>query len=122
MASQRCDSFRMSGAERRATLAAVAPGAGGSVAPGSQVVDGRTDVAADTRARIGALLTKHGYVGRTQGPPTGVRTVDLIFDAMETPNNLKILKGAVQAAAAEDVDVVVGLVPQDPRGAAWARR
>ncbi|MEV4348583.1 substrate-binding domain-containing protein [Actinoplanes sp. NPDC049596] len=112
----------MSGAERRATLAAVAREAGVSVPTVSKVVNGRTDVAADTRARIGALLAKHGYVGRTQGTPTGVRTVDMVFDAMETPNNLKILKGALEAAAAEDVDVVVGLVPQDPRGAAWARR
>jgi LacI family transcriptional regulator len=109
-------------AERRATLAAVAREAGVSVPTVSKVVNGRTDVAPDTRARISALLTRHGYVGRGQSPRAGVRTVDLVFDAMETPNNLKILKGAIDAAAAEDVDVVVGLVPEDPRGAAWARR
>ncbi|GAA0464246.1 LacI family transcriptional regulator [Paractinoplanes deccanensis] len=112
----------MSGAERRATLAAVAREAGVSVPTVSKVVNGRTDVAPQTRARISALLASHGYVGRATAAPTGVRTVDLVFDAMETPNNLKILKGALAAAAAEDVDVVVGLVPEDPRGAAWARR
>ncbi|XVV16152.1 LacI family DNA-binding transcriptional regulator [Actinoplanes sp. CA-131856] len=102
----------MSGDQRRATLAAVAREAGVSVPTVSKVVNGRTDVAPETRARIAALLTRHGYVGRAQAvAPAGVRTVDLIFDGMETPNNLKILRGAISAAAEEDVDVVVGLPP-----------
>ncbi len=89
----------------------------------SKVVNGRTDVAADTRARIETLLNRHGYVARGLGGAQPVaRTVDLVFDAMRTPNNLDILHGALEAAAAEDVDVVVGTVPRDPLGAAWARR
>ncbi|MFF5085374.1 LacI family DNA-binding transcriptional regulator [Actinoplanes sp. NPDC000266] len=108
----------MSGDQRRATLAAVAREAGVSVPTVSKVVNGRTDVAPETRARIAALLTRHGYVGRAQtAAAAGVRTVDLVFDGMETPNNLKILKGALSAAAEEDVDVVVGLAPARPQGA-----
>ncbi|SNY60904.1 LacI family DNA-binding transcriptional regulator [Paractinoplanes atraurantiacus] len=108
----------MSGDQRRATLAAVAREAGVSVPTVSKVVNGRTDVAPETRARIAALLTRHGYVGRAQAAaPAGVRTVDLVFDGMETPNNLKILKGAIGAAAEEDVDVVVGLAPARPQSA-----
>lgn len=114
----------MTGASaRRATLAAVASAAGVSVPTVSKVVNGRTDVAPETRARIGALLAQHGYIARGPGgAQSAVRTVDLTFDAMRTPNNLAIIRGAIEAASAEDVDVVVGLVPNDPLGAEWARR
>jgi LacI family transcriptional regulator len=109
--------------ERRATLAAVAHEAGVSVPTVSKVVNGRSDVAPETRARIGALLARHGYIARGPGgAQSAARTVELVFDAMETPNNLEIVRGAVEAATAEEVDVVVGLIPDDPLGAAWARR
>src|SRR5690349_20041414 len=108
---------------QRATLAAVAREAGVSVPTVSKVVNGRTDVAPETRARIESLLVRHGYVARGAGGAQPVaRTVDLVFDAMQTPNNLDIMHGALEAAAAEDVDIVVGTVPPDPLGAAWARR
>ncbi|MEV8510343.1 substrate-binding domain-containing protein [Actinoplanes sp. NPDC051475] len=108
---------------RRVTLAAVAREAGVSVATVSKVVNGRTDVASETRTRVGELLTRHGYVARGAGgvQPT-TRTVELLFDALQPPNNLEIARGAIEAAAAEDVDVVVGIVPDDPLGAAWTRR
>ena len=109
--------------DRRATLAAVARDAGVSVPTVSKVVNGRTDVAPETRARIGVLLAQHGYVARGPGgAQSAVRTVDLVFDAMQTPNNLEIVRGVIEAATADVVDVVVGLVPADPLGAAWARR
>jgi LacI family transcriptional regulator len=114
---------RQDASERRATLAAVAREAGVSVPTVSKVVNGRTDVAPETRARISALLARHGYVARGPGgTQPDVRTVDLVFDAMESPNNLEIVRGALEAATAEETDVVVGLVPDDPLGAAWARR
>jgi LacI family transcriptional regulator len=106
---------------RRATLAAVAREAGVSVSTVSKVVNGRTDVAPETRARIGALLATHSYVARGSAQ-SAVRTVDLTFDAMQTPNNLEIIRGAIETAAADDVDVVVGQIPDDPTGATWARR
>jgi LacI family transcriptional regulator len=109
--------------DRRATLAAVAREAGVSVPTVSKVVNGRTDVAPETRARIGVLLAQHGYIARGPGGvQSTVRTVDLVFDAMQTPNNLEIVRGVIEAATVEDVDVVVGFVPDDPLGAAWARR
>src|SRR5690349_2164642 len=93
--------------ERRATLAAVAREAGVSVPTVSKVVNGRTDVAPETRARIETLLRQHDYVARGPGgvqPAT--RTVELVFDAMLTPNNLEIQRGALEAASAEETDVV----------------
>ncbi len=107
----------------RATLAAVAREAGVSVPTVSKVVNGRTDVAPETRARIAVLLAQHGYVARGPGGvQSPVRTVDLAFDALRTPTSLEIVRGVLEAAAAGDVDVVVGFVPDDPLGAAWARR
>ncbi|MFI5896742.1 LacI family DNA-binding transcriptional regulator [Actinoplanes sp. NPDC051513] len=108
---------------QRATLSAVAREAGVSVPTVSKVVNGRTDVAPETRARIETLLVRHGYVARgAGGAQPAARTVDLVFDAMHTPNNVEMLRGALEAAASEDVDVVVGIVPDDPLGASWARR
>ncbi|MBL7255597.1 LacI family DNA-binding transcriptional regulator [Paractinoplanes lichenicola] len=108
---------------QRATLAAVAREAGVSVPTVSKVVNGRTDVASETRRRIEALLVRHGYVARgLGGAQPATRTVEVVFDAMRTPNNLDILFGALEAAAAGGVEVVVGTVPEDPLGAAWARR
>ncbi|MDY7086231.1 MAG: substrate-binding domain-containing protein [Actinomycetota bacterium] len=113
----------MSHEPQRATLAAVAREAGVSVPTVSKVVNGRTDVASETRRRIEALLVRHGYVARGLGGAQPVtRTVEVVFDAMRSPNNLDILHGALEAAGVESVDVVVGTVPQDPLGAAWARR
>ena len=54
------------GSARRATLAAVASAAGVSVPTVSKVVNGRTDVAPETRARISALLAEHGYIAGVQ--------------------------------------------------------
>jgi LacI family transcriptional regulator len=111
------------GEGRRATLAAVAREAGVSVPTVSKVVNGRTDVAPETRARIGVLLARHGYVARGPGGAQPVvRTAEVIFNAMRSPNNLEIVRGAIEAASAEEVDVVGGLVPDDPLGATWARR
>ncbi|WP_308121114.1 LacI family DNA-binding transcriptional regulator [Paractinoplanes bogorensis] len=108
---------------QRATLAVVAREAGVSVPTVSKVVNGRSDVSPETRARIETLLLRHGYVARgLGGAQPGSRTVEMVFDAMKTPNNLDILHGALEAATAEGVDVVVGTVPEDPLGAAWARR
>ena len=113
----------MSHEPQRATLAAVAREAGVSVPTVSKVVNGRTDVAPETRARIESLLVRHGYVARgAGGAQVAARTVELVFDAMQTPNNLDIMHGALEAASAEQVDVVVGILPEDPLGAAWARR
>lgn len=107
----------------RPTLAGVAREAGVSVATVSKVVNGRSDVAPGTRARIQALLAQHDYVARSSGGPrTGPRTIGLVFDAMRTPNNLEIIRGVTEAAADRDVAVVVGTVPEDRQGSAWARQ
>ena len=60
------------------TLAAVARDAGVSVATVSEVANGRTDLASETRARVGELLTRHGYVARGHALPTP--TIPVVAD------------------------------------------
>ncbi|MBP5872784.1 LacI family DNA-binding transcriptional regulator [Streptomyces scabiei] len=107
----------------RTTLTGVAEAAGVSVATVSKVVNGRSDVSPETRARVEQLLVEHDYVARGPGgAQSPVRTIDLTFDALVNPNNLVIAQGVIQAAGEAGVDVVLGTAPDDPLGAAWARK
>jgi LacI family transcriptional regulator len=108
---------------RRVTLTTVAQAAGVSVPTVSKVLNGRSDVAPDTRARIQQLLEDHGYAARNHtSAPTSAPSLVMAFDAMRTPNNLEMIRGATEEAAATGAHVVVEIVPDDHRGAAWARR
>ncbi|MGW5658642.1 LacI family DNA-binding transcriptional regulator [Streptomyces sp. NPDC003758] len=115
--------MKRSVARSRTTLTGIAEAAGVSVATVSKVVNGHSDVSPKTRARIERLLVKHEYVARgPRGAQSPVRTVDLTFDQLVTPNNLVIIQGVTEAAAEAGVDVVIGTAPDDPLGAAWTRK
>lgn len=110
-------------AVERTTLTGIAETAGVSVATVSKVLNGRTDVSPETRARIERLLVEHDYVARGPGgAQSPVRTIDLTFDQLVNPNNLVITQGVTEAAAEAGVDVVISTAPDDPLGAAWARK
>ena len=67
---------------RRRTLVEIAADAGVSVSAVSKVLNGRTDVAAGTRARIASLLRQHGY----QVPSRlGFGVVDLLIADLHIP-------------------------------------
>ncbi|WP_405770760.1 LacI family DNA-binding transcriptional regulator [Streptomyces sp. NBC_00080] len=107
----------------RTTLTGIAEAAGVSVATVSKVVNGRSDVSPETRARIERLLVENDYVARGPGGiQAPVRTIDLTFDQLVNPNDLVIMRGVTEAAADAGVDVVVGVTPDDPLGASWARK
>ncbi|WP_030611461.1 LacI family DNA-binding transcriptional regulator [Streptomyces fulvoviolaceus] len=107
----------------RTTLTGIAEAAGVSVATVSKVVNGRSDVSPETRARVERLLVEHDYVARGPGGvQSPVRTIDLTFDQLVNPNNLVITQGVTEAAAEAGVDVVIGVAPDDPLGATWARK
>jgi LacI family transcriptional regulator len=107
---------------RRVTLTTVAEAAGVSVPTVSKVVNGRSDVAPATRARIQQLLADHGYAARSPGAAAATTTLAMAFDAMQTPNNLEMIRGATEAAAHAEAHIVVDVVPGDARGTSWARR
>lgn len=111
----------------RTTLAMIAASAGVSVATVSKVVNGRQDVAADTRAVIEELLREHGYV-----PPSARRSlgtgsiVELIVHGSFGAYATQVIEGVVQAGAEMGVSIAIGQVDDDdvPTGSpeAWARR
>lgn len=77
-----------SGEARRRTLAEIADEAGVSVSTVSKVLHNRSDVSAETRAKVQRLLEKHGYLARpraaaTAAPPGGL--IDLVINELDSP-------------------------------------
>ena len=79
----------------RSTLVDIAAEAGVSVSAVSKVLNGRTDVAAGTRARIAALLRENGYQVASR---LGFGVVDLLIANLFSPWAEELLNGTVQAA------------------------
>lgn len=94
------------------TLAVVAREAGVSVPTASKVVNGRQDVAPETRRRVTEALDRLGYVRRPRfdalRPP---RLVDLVVHSLETSCSGAVLHGVEQAAQDAGLDVVVSAQP-----------
>ena len=111
----------------RTTLATIAASAGVSVATVSKVVNGREDVAPNTRALVEELLRRHDYV-----PPSARRahvaatTVELLITGPFGAYNTQVIEGIVHAGAETGAAVVVGKLDEQrlPGGGspqAWAR-
>ncbi|MFL4907812.1 LacI family DNA-binding transcriptional regulator [Streptomyces sp. MMS24-I2-30] len=94
------------------TLAMVAREAGVSVPTASKVVNGRKDVAPETRRRVTEALNRLGYVRRSRfeaaGPP---RLVDLVLESLDGPGSGPVLRGVAEAAHEAGLEVVVSAVP-----------
>ncbi|MEU3447639.1 LacI family DNA-binding transcriptional regulator [Streptomyces thermolilacinus] len=89
------------------TLAVVAREAGVSVPTASKVVNGRDDVAPETRRRVNEVLDRLGYVRRRRSGPTGPHgMVDLVLPALDGPD-AAVVRGVERAAHAEGLEVVV---------------
>jgi DNA-binding LacI/PurR family transcriptional regulator len=101
---------------RTATLSAIATEAGVSVSAVSKVLNGGTDVAADTRARIARLLRQHGYQVASQ---TGFAVADLLIGNLDSPWAEELIRGAVDAAAEAEVGVMVTTVTSPADFARW---
>ena len=80
----------------RPNLSAVAAHAGVSTATASKVVNGRPDVAEDTRERVETAITALGYRGPSR--TTTAHTVELMVDTLDTTYASQILRGVVLAA------------------------
>jgi LacI family transcriptional regulator len=108
------------GNTRRTTLAAVARLAGVSVPTVSKVVNGRSDVAPHTRSRVQELLHQHGYVTPVvrRVESTERPTIEVQFDGDLKSYVAETLEGVIDAAAEQDVSVVVSKPDRTPH---WAR-
>ncbi len=119
------------GARRKkgATLATVAASAGVSVATVSKVLNGRSDVAATTRALVQEALRQQEYVVvAPRRPPEAEQSVELAFDGELHAYSSEIVQGVVDAAGEARVAVVLSTRTGGPRNVvterpgAWARR
>lgn len=112
----------------RPTLAQIAKTAGVSVSTVSKVLNDRTDVSQDTRAKVDSALREHRYVRRgisAEGPT--VRTVDLVVSGLDGSWPASVASGMEAAAYEAGVHVVISVARTSPpvgrhRGRDWADR
>jgi LacI family transcriptional regulator len=99
---------------RVVTIAAVAVEAGVSVPTVSRVLNGRSDVAPSTRQRVEQVLRASGYQRRGGGlrPPAGL--LDLVFNDLDSPWAVEIIRGVEQAAHAAGSGTVVSAIHRSP--------
>src|SRR4051812_15321931 len=91
---------------RRVTIAHIADAAGVSVPTVSKVVNGRADVAPGTRARVEQMLREHGYKRPTPANPHA-SLLDVVFNELESPWAMEIIKGVEEVARENDLGVVL---------------
>jgi LacI family transcriptional regulator, galactose operon repressor len=105
---------------RRPTLATVAAEAGVSLPTVSKVVNGRPDVAPETRARVERLLgeLKYQRPGARRGRRAGL--IDVVFNGLDSPWAVEILRGVEDWCAAHAMGAAVSAVRHgSARPASW---
>ncbi|HEU4544273.1 MAG TPA: LacI family DNA-binding transcriptional regulator [Jiangellaceae bacterium] len=95
---------------RKVTIAAIAHEAGVSVPTVSRVLNGRSDVAPETRRRVEELLHRHGYQRRSSRGRTTARLVDLVFNDLDSPWAVEIIRGVEDVLHAAGVGTVVSAI------------
>ncbi|MFJ4326169.1 LacI family DNA-binding transcriptional regulator [Streptomyces tricolor] len=100
------------------TLAVVAREAGVSVPTASKVVNGREDVAPETRRRVTEALDRLGYVRRPRFDTSKAPAlVDLVLHSLDSSWSGAVLHGVEAAAYEAGLEVVVSAGPNGARGA-----
>ncbi|GHJ49469.1 LacI family transcriptional regulator [Catellatospora sp. TT07R-123] len=99
-------------AKPRPTLSTIAREANVSVPTVSKVLNGHSDISAQTRRRIEALLTRYGYQ-RPRAPRRKSQRgdlIDLVINELDSAWGLEILTGVEQVAEAAGLGLVVSAV------------
>lgn len=100
---------------RSVTISAIAAEAGVSAPTVSRVLNGRGDVAPETRERIENLLRLRGYRrrgSRGDGQRRGERIglIDLVFNDLDSPWAVEIIRGVEDAAHGMDSGIAVSAI------------
>ncbi|MFE3637680.1 LacI family DNA-binding transcriptional regulator [Streptomyces sp. NPDC059168] len=93
----------------RVTISVIAAEAGVSVSTVSKVLNGRSDVSAETRDRIQRLVDLHRY-RRRQGRRRRGGIVDLVLNELDSLWSVEIIRGAEQALHAAGMSMVLSAV------------
>jgi len=94
------------GGRRQSTIARIAAQAGVSVPTVSKVINGRSDVAPDTRQRVEAVIREHGYE-RSRKAVRPAPLLEVIFHELESDWALEIIMGVETVAREHDLAVVL---------------
>lgn len=98
------------------TIASIAADIGVSIPTVSKVLNGRSDVAPATRAKIEEALERHRYKRRHRGPTTtGPPLIDLAFHELDSAWCIEIIRGVTAAARSAGVGVVLSELGGDHR-------
>lgn len=107
----------------RVTVAEIASSAGVSVATVSKVLNQRSDVAPETRARVKAVLAEQHYVPSTRTRnnakarlPKRGGLIDIVFNDPGSPWAAEMIRGAEAAARAVRASIVVTALEPGPSG------
>ncbi len=105
----------MAGAdEARITMTSIAREAGVSVPTVSRVLNGRSDVAPDTRERVEELLRRHGYRRRVNRAQEPAGLIDLVFNDLDSPWAVEIIRGVEEEGHATGIGTVVSAIHRRP--------
>ncbi|ATO12700.1 LacI family transcriptional regulator [Micromonospora sp. WMMA2032] len=94
----------------KVTIATIARLAGVSVPTVSRVVNGRSDVSPQTRERIEQLLARHGYRRRPPSMRASSGLIDLVFNDLDSPWAVEIIRGVEDVAHAAGIGTVVSAI------------
>ncbi|MEV5885347.1 LacI family DNA-binding transcriptional regulator [Streptomyces sp. NPDC052020] len=94
----------------KVTITEIAREAGVSVPTVSRVVNGRSDVSPATRARVEDLLHRHGYRRRPAANGTRAVLFDLVFNDLDSPWAVEIIRGVEEVAHEAGVGTVVSAI------------
>jgi LacI family transcriptional regulator, xylobiose transport system transcriptional regulator len=93
---------------RRVTLADIAAEAKVSLTTVSKVLNGRTDVAHETRLRVERLLHGHGYLRRASGAGTGIaRMIELVFHELDSEWAIEIIRGVERVTREHGISLIL---------------
>lgn len=90
---------------RPVTISYIAESAGVSVPTVSKVINGRAGVAADTRARVEAVISQYGY--RKASPLHRSSMMELVFDELEHMWGVQIIRGVESVAREHRMGLVL---------------
>ncbi|XVS60777.1 LacI family DNA-binding transcriptional regulator [Actinosynnema sp. CA-299493] len=90
-----------------ASISSIAAEAGVSIPTVSKVLNGRPDVAPDTRARVESIIEQHRYRRRRARQSSRPALIDLVFHEMHSAWSTEIIRGVELAAANERAAVVL---------------
>ena len=95
---------------RAVTISDIAAQAGVSVPTVSRVLNRRSDVAPATRERVEQLLLEHGYQRRGAQTQERAWLIDLVFNDLDSPWAVEVIRGVEEAAHAAGAGTVVSAI------------